>query len=87
MEKEVIDYILNNHLELIPMDERARLSFRSVYEKEDDVRREIAQYVLAESRDKIFFNYCPACGKLARTPLARQCRCGHSWRKDQVGGS
>lgn len=25
-------------------------------------------------------NFCPVCGKLARTPKAKQCRyCGHDW--------
>ncbi|AEW02388.1 hypothetical protein A4D02_00105 [Niastella koreensis] len=36
--------------------------------------------IYRESADKIFFNKCPQCGKLARTPEAKQCRyCGFSW--------
>ena len=39
-----------------------------------------AARILRDSADKVFFNCCPACGKLARTPSARQCRyCGHDW--------
>jgi hypothetical protein len=36
--------------------------------------------LLTECRDDIFFNYCPKCGVLARTPLAQQCsQCYHAW--------
>ncbi len=39
-----------------------------------------AARILADSADKVFFNYCPTCGELARTPTAKQCRyCGHDW--------
>lgn len=36
--------------------------------------------ILAETPEKVFFNNCPKCNKLARTPYAKQCRhCGYSW--------
>ena len=39
-----------------------------------------AARILNEQSDEIFFNRCPKCGRLARTPQARQCRsCGHDW--------
>ncbi len=39
-----------------------------------------ATRILQETPHKIFFNHCPKCNQLARTPYARQCRhCGHSW--------
>jgi hypothetical protein len=44
-----------------------------------------AQRILAEDRDKIFVNTCPSCGKLARTPQARQCHfCGHDWHSNSA---
>jgi hypothetical protein len=37
--------------------------------------------ILDENRHLVFFNRCPKCGGLARTPTARQCRyCAHEWR-------
>lgn len=40
----------------------------------------VANRILTHHPDKVFFNYCPKCNKLARTPYARQCRyCGHNW--------
>lgn len=40
----------------------------------------VATRILSEHRDKIFLNYCPECGQLARTPKAKQCRqCGTDW--------
>ena len=40
----------------------------------------VAARILGDSTDKVFFNHCPTCGELARTPTAKQCRfCGHDW--------
>ena len=39
-----------------------------------------AERILKESPNEVFFNLCPKCGKLARTPTAKQCRfCGYDW--------
>ena len=39
-----------------------------------------AARILDERRSEVFFNRCPKCGGLARTPTARQCRfCAHDW--------
>jgi hypothetical protein len=39
-----------------------------------------AKRVLTECPDKVFFNLCQECGKLARTPQAKQCRfCRYDW--------
>lgn len=40
----------------------------------------VANRIMDQDSDKVFFNNCPKCNKLTRTPYARQCRyCGHSW--------
>jgi hypothetical protein len=42
-----------------------------------------AARLLADFGDQVFFNYCPRCGKLARTPTAKQCRyCGNDWHSE-----
>jgi hypothetical protein len=39
-----------------------------------------ATRIVEQTPEKVFFNYCSRCGKLARTPYARQCKsCGHNW--------
>ncbi len=39
-----------------------------------------AERILKGNPDKVLFNLCPVCKKLARTPFAKQCRwCGHDW--------
>ncbi len=39
-----------------------------------------AARILRDFGDKVFFNYCPNCGELARTPTAKQCwHCRHDW--------
>lgn len=39
-----------------------------------------AERILKDNPDKVYFNLCPVCYKLARTPNAKQCRfCGHDW--------
>ena len=41
-----------------------------------------ASRILRDSAQMVFFNRCPACNQLARTPSARQCRyCGHDWHQ------
>jgi hypothetical protein len=48
---------------------------------EEELDRKIAEQILSQHRDRVFINNCPKCGRLARTPFAKQCRhCGHSWR-------
>ena len=38
--------------------------------------------ILKDYPDEVFFNYCAKCGKLARTPQAKQCRfCGYDWHE------
>lgn len=43
----------------------------------------IAKNIFEKHKDQIFLNYCPVCGRLARTPQARQCRSGHDWHNVQ----
>jgi hypothetical protein len=44
-----------------------------------------AARILRDSGDKVLFNCCPQCGKLARTPTAKQCRhCNHDWHRTSL---
>lgn len=46
----------------------------------DKFELNVANRIVSQNSEKVFFNNCPKCNKLARTPYARQCRhCGHSW--------
>ena len=46
----------------------------------DNFELNVADRIMRQNPDKVFFNNCPKCNKLARTPYARQCRhCGHGW--------
>jgi hypothetical protein len=39
-----------------------------------------AARILNDCRNEVVFNRCPKCGRLTRTPTARQCRfCAHDW--------
>ena len=39
-----------------------------------------ARRIWAAHRHELSLNLCPVCGKIARTPQARQCRfCRHDW--------
>lgn len=43
-------------------------------------RRQVRIRLQAELGDEVFVNRCPACGRVVRTPKARQCFwCGHDW--------
>lgn len=39
----------------------------------------VAERIMRETPEKVFLNRCAQCGQLARTPKAKQCRCGHQW--------
>jgi hypothetical protein len=46
----------------------------------EEFQARTAQRIMADHPDKVFFNHCPRCHGLARTPRAQQCRfCGHDW--------
>lgn len=46
----------------------------------DSFEIKAAERILSEFSEEIFLNYCPNCGKLARTPYAKQCRhCSYDW--------
>jgi hypothetical protein len=48
---------------------------------------ETACRIAEQTPEKVYFNYCPNCKMLARTPYARQCKhCGHSWH-DTIGAN
>ncbi len=41
---------------------------------------DVVERILREQADRIFFNRCPKCQALARTPTAKQCpKCFYSW--------
>ena len=48
----------------------------------ENFRSKTAERIFNENSDKIYFNKCPKCDRLARTPQAKQCRyCGYTWHK------
>lgn len=48
----------------------------------DNFEINTAKKIIENHPDKVFFNECPKCKKLARTPNARQCRfCGFNWHE------
>jgi len=48
----------------------------------------VANRILDQNPDKVFFNNCPECNMLARTPRAKQCRhCGHNWHNELTADS
>jgi hypothetical protein len=51
----------------------------------EEFKRIAADKILKQHKDKVFINSCQRCERLARTPLAKQCRyCGHDWHNVNV---
>jgi len=51
----------------------------------DEFKRIAVDKLLKQHKGKIFINRCRRCGRLARTPLAKQCRyCEHDWHDANV---
>ena len=45
-------------------------------------RRRVANRILTEHHDAVILNRCPSCGRIVRTPQAKQCFwCGLDWHK------
>lgn len=46
----------------------------------EDFEANVVKRIMNETPEKVFFNNCSKCGKLARTPKAKQCRyCLYNW--------
>jgi hypothetical protein len=47
---------------------------------QEAIVRRAVQRILTEHKGEVILNHCPKCGKLCRTPRAKQCRsCLHDW--------
>jgi ssDNA-binding Zn-finger/Zn-ribbon topoisomerase 1 len=52
----------------------------------DECFRQIRDRILKDHTDEVFFNRCPKCRKLARTPVAQMCpHCGNTWYDKHPG--
>lgn len=81
MDVDTIKYLINNYLNIVPIEIISKLKYPYLkeYEVENEKKR-IAEIILRDYSDKVFLNNCPKCGKLARTPKAKQCRfCEYNW--------
>jgi len=46
----------------------------------NNFKEKVATRIFNEHKDELELNLCPKCFKIARTPLAKQCRfCYHDW--------
>jgi len=82
MKKEEVDYLIRHYLYLLPLE--IKHTFKYPYLNEVEMQKErikLSKLILEKHKEKIFWNLCPKCRELARTPKAKQCRfCNHDWR-------
>ena len=83
MDNETAKYIIDYFPHLLTFDEKASIKHQYFLENGIDQHKiKIAERVLADNRNELFFNNCPKCGQLARTPKSKQCRkCGYDWHE------
>lgn len=48
-------------------------------DRDNYFKEKIATEIFELYSNEIIFNFCPICGELARTPIAKQAKCGHTW--------
>lgn len=85
MDKETAKYIIDYFSHLLTEEDNQTINYPYLSNDEKAYHtHEVAQKLLEEKSDAIFFNYCPKCGQLARTPQAKQCKCGHQWHDLRV---
>ena len=81
MEKEEIDYLIEYYLHLLPIEIKHSIKYPFLNEEEREIEKaKLSKVLIKKYGDKIFWNLCPKCEKLARTPKAKQCRfCKYDW--------
>jgi len=81
MTKEETEYLIKYFLHLLPLEEKEIIKYPYLTEHEGDKeRKRLAAIIKNTFNDKVFWNLCPKCKKLARTPKAKQCRyCKFDW--------
>lgn len=81
METDIIKYLTSYYLHLVPLEIKSKLKYSYLKEhKRENEKKRIAELILKDYSNEVFLNNCRKCGKLARTPFAKQCRyCGHDW--------
>jgi len=81
MNQEEFDYIISYFLYLLPREVKDNTEYPFLNDDESEVeRKRLAKIIFEKYFDKVFWNLCPKCNGLARTPKAKQCRhCYHDW--------
>jgi len=81
LNEEEIDYLIKYYLTVLPLTEIRKLRYPYLNQLEiKENKKSLAALIIDKHSKKVFFNYCMDCGRLARTPQAKQCRyCGLDW--------
>lgn len=81
MDKEQMDYLIRHYLHLLPFEEKHTFKYPYLNELEREKEKSrLAEILIEKYPEELFWNNCPKCDKLARTPSAKQCRfCNHDW--------
>jgi hypothetical protein len=81
MKQEEHDYLIKYYLHLLPLE--AKVVIKYPYLSQTDMQtnmRQLSKMIIENHSNEVFWNLCPKCEKLARTPFAQQCRfCQHDW--------
>ncbi len=81
LNKEEIEYLFKHYFHLLPLDLKHTIKYPYLNEVDlEEEKVKLSAILIEKYGDKVFWNLCPECNKLARTPKAKQCRfCGHNW--------
>ena len=72
-QNNLADFIAQKRTEISQIDFFLEIGFNKY-------REMVAERIWDEHKNEIELNLCPKCNSLTRTPLAKQCKCGNSWR-------
>lgn len=81
MKEEEVEYLIKYYLNLLPLKIKATIKHPYLNEEDREKQKiKLANLIIEDYEDKVFWNTCPNCSKLGRTPKAKQCRfCKHDW--------
>lgn len=72
------DQLLKTRLEIQHLSDEQISTYTEEYY--ETLVTKVVERIYQKYQENMFFNHCPICGVLARTPKAKQCKNGHSWR-------
>ncbi len=89
MNNRIFNYLIRNYWSLLRKKDQIHIYNQIKNQKkvndikltdlDEKFQDKVVKQLLSDYKQLILINYCPICGELARTPIAKSAKCGHTW--------